>query len=400
MVITLLGNEQTLMKLPAKPKILLVPDSYKSSLESHEICRIVSEEFLRTFPLATILAYPMADGGEGSSRIMGEIKRAERVEREVIGPEGNTVRGFFYLNSEGQAFVEFAAASGYALSKIPKRTAPRATSHGTGELIRTAVELGAKEVFLFLGGSATTDGGVGFAKALGYEFLNTKGELMPSARSCLEKNMLFPGEQLPEIGSCRPGPATKMLPGVRIIGVSDVKNPLFGKNGAAEIYGPQKGNAVEEVRELDLGLRNLATIVSQDLGLNYADEAGAGAAGGAGFGVLAFLGGKLLPGANFFLDLIDFDAKLADVDLVITGEGKIDSQSMQGKLLAELLQRLNGTDIPLLSLSGISEVSAVDLANYPNLMAFGLGHVKSLSDASSCLRLLTSQVARLMKSAN
>ena len=365
------------MKLDRNPHILILPDSFKGSLSAKDAAQIIGSSFRDIFPEATVEAFPMADGGEGSSEIVGELFGAERVELQATGPEGNTVDGFFYLTRDGKAFVEFAAASGLPLAKNPTQTAYSATSFGSGELIRKAIELGAREVFLFLGGSATTDGGVGMARALGYEFID-------GGEGALET-----------ISAIKDVGANTILQNVSIIGVTDVKNPLCGPNGAAAVYGPQKGNSPESVSQLDRGLTHLARIVKRDLGCDGSSQEGAGAAGGAGFGVSAFLKGELRSGPSFFLDLIEFDRRAANADLIITSEGKVDEQSLRGKLLAEILRRTGSLRTPVLSLSGVVDLSLAQLQEFENLFVFGLGHKNSLAQPKAALELLAYQVALL-----
>lgn len=377
------------MKLASNATLIIVPDSYKGTLPAPDVAQAIRAGFQATFADAHFKVFPLADGGEGSSSLIAEIVGAERVTRVVCGPESAPVDGFYFLSADrSRAFVELAAASGYALSRDAKRTARVATTYGTGELIRHAIESGVNEVVLFLGGSATTDGGVGIAKALGYRFYDSAGRILETGPG---------GERLAEIAriECDRG-LDEMLSRVRFVAVADVANPLYGERGAAHVYGPQKGLDEAGVRELDQGLRNLAEVTARDLGRDLSQTRGGGAAGGAGFAVLAFLRGTLRPGAQYFLDLIDFDRHAADASLIITGEGKVDAQSIEGKLLNELLLRTERLGKPLLSLSGVVDLSPERLAEHPQFHVFGLGRMDALERPGAALEFLAAQVARLM----
>ncbi|RIL03930.1 MAG: glycerate kinase, partial [Proteobacteria bacterium] len=277
------------MKLADKSTILIVPDSFKGTLSSIEASQAIASAFESVFPNAKIHSLPLADGGEGSSSLIGKLVGAERREFETFGPLGERITSFLYYDQATfRAYIELAASSGLTLIKDLSCSAMRATTFGTGQLIKSAVASGAREIFLFLGGSATTDGGVGFAKALGYRFLDSNGEVIKSALEAEESRHEFEGEQLRRIAKVLPPPSLD-TENVKLTGIADVKNPLFGERGAAYVYGPQKGASREMITELDTGLQNLADVCRRDLARDYSDSPGAGAAGGSGFGVLTFL---------------------------------------------------------------------------------------------------------------
>ena len=377
----------------ATPRVLIVPNGFKGTLSAGEAAAAIRDGFAAAIPDGHYQLFPLADGGQGSSEIIGANIGAPRVELEVIGPEGLPVTGFYFAK-DGKAFVELAAASGLTLSKEPENTAAIATTFGTGQLIRHAIEGGAKEVTLFLGGSATTDGGVGFAKAVGYKFLDSAGNVMPTAVEYQQKGEPFDGERLAAIASIDAQTATEFLGGVKLAAVVDVDNPLVGKNGAAHIYGPQKGLDRAAVLELDRALGHLAEVVGKNTSEDYALVPGAGAAGGSGFGMLAFLGGELIQGPKFFLDTIDYDTRLAESDLVITGEGKVDFQSIEGKLLAEVLSRAAEKRVPVISLAGVNALSDEEIAAFPNFKSYGITTPNALTEPYKALRGLAESVAR------
>lgn len=333
-------------------QVLIIPDSFKGTLSAEEAAKAMAEGVEQILPQAQCLLMPMADGGEGSSKIASSLFDAKRIEKKVIGPEGVELNAFYY-RSKYVAFIELAAASGFALSKSPKDTAFRASTYGTGQLIEDAVLTGATEIRLFLGGSATTDAGVGFAKALGAAFYDSTGDKLPDANTAqAHDDGQFIGEQINKIASIDLSAVRELLGECKITAAADVNNPLCGPTGAAHTYGPQKSLSKEQVLARDSEISRLAKIVASSLGTDFSLHSGAGAAGGAGFGVLAFLGGRLLPGAEFFLDAIDFDSKISSCEIVLTGEGRADLQSVQGKLIGEIAERTKDKKIEVYCLCG------------------------------------------------
>ena len=384
------------LTLHGKEKIvaLICPDSFKGTLAAQEVARSIALGFRAVFPASELIELPLADGGEGSSEIMGQLLGARRFEVASFDPLGRPHQGFYYVDKQGRAYIELAASSGITLIEPSSETCRGATTYGTGRLIRSALAEGAKEIYLFLGGSATTDGGVGLAKALGYRFFDKHGSLMSSVES--ESGMPFEGEKLGEISRIAFDQASELLSQVSVVGVADVSNPLCGERGAAAVYGPQKGANAQDVCFLDAGLRNLAQVVRSDLKCNFDEYPGTGAAGGAGFGVLTFFKGQMQRGAPFFLDAVKFDQLSERADLVITGEGCVDSQSLKGKLLQELLKRTEARSKPLIALAGAIDLNASDLEEHPYFRAFGLGHREGLSSPAKALELLARQVASLL----
>ena len=316
-------------------RVLILPDSFKGTLSASQAAAAMAEGVNRALPQAQCLCYPMADGGEGSSQIAGSLIGAERIERTAIGPEALPVDAFYY-RKHSTAFIELAAASGFALSKAPKKTAYTASTFGTGQLIKDAIESGCRDIRLFLGGSATSDAGVGLAKALGAVFYDEQHQPLLTA---LESPESYPGEQLDRIASIDLDAMDSLLAGISISAAVDVQNPLSGLNGAAHIYGPQKGLSPQQCKERDLEFVKLSMMLTKLRKRDDSATAGAGAAGGAGYAVLAFLNGCLVPGAKFFLDAINFKSLLDTVDIILTGEGRADLQSVQGKLIGEIAEQ-------------------------------------------------------------
>ena len=318
----------------------------------------------------------MQTGERALAQLLLNSLEQKKKEKIVCGPNVSTVNAFYYIK-ENEAYIELAAASGLSQARLEKDFPLKATTFGTGELIKDAIKQGAEKIYLFLGGSATSDGGVGIAKALGAKFFNCAGEEMQSADLFIERPKDFPGENLAEIASF----SFEKPPKCSFRTIVDVKNPLCGKNGAAYIYGPQKGIRTKDLAKLDSALENLSKVCDKEL----AFKPGSGAAGGSAYGAMFFLNSELVSGPKFFLDLINFDSKLEESDLVITGEGQVDKQSTQGKLLAELVKRSKNKQI--ISLCGTSTLDKKEASKYEHLEIYELGNTdaKKITDKVSFL---------------
>lgn len=320
-------------------KLIVVSDSFKGTLSSMEICRLARETVPRIFPGCAVDTVPVADGGEGTVDCFVEAVGAHRVWVDVTGPYGEPLRAA-YARRGGQAVVEMAAAAG--LPQVGERKDPeRTTTYGVGQLLRHAVEQGCNAVLLGLGGSATNDGGCGCAAALGTRFLRADGSAFVPV-----------GAELDQIARIDRSETEELLKGVRIAVMCDVDNPLYGPRGAAHVFGPQKGADRAMVELLDGQLMCFDQILARELGRSVSQIPGAGAAGGMGAGCIAFLGAELKPGIEAVLDMVDFDRSLEGADLVITGEGRIDSQSIHGKVISGVARRVAPKKIPLVAVVG------------------------------------------------
>lgn len=320
-------------------KCVVVSDSFKGTLSSLEICRIASETVPHIFPQCQVLTIPVADGGEGTVACFMEAAGAVPVTVSVSGPYGENVQAV-YAKIGGKAVVEMACAAG--LPMVGERKNPEVTTtYGVGQVIRHAVESGCSEVLLGLGGSCTNDGGCGCAAALGVKFYDRTGrEFVPV------------GQTLDQIGRMDLSEAKRLLEHVKLTAMCDVENPLFGPRGAACVFAPQKGADPAMIRRLDGQLQSLDASWKRELGLSLAEYAGAGAAGGMGAGCVAFLNAGLKSGIEAVLDLVEFDRCLEGADLVITGEGRIDGQSVQGKVISGVAKRTALQGIPLIAIVG------------------------------------------------
>lgn len=326
-------------------KCIVVSDSFKGTLSSGEIGRIAGEVIPRFFPDCQVVTIPVADGGEGTVDCFMSALGTEPVSAEVRGPNGQPVRAV-YTRTGTKAVVEMAAAAGLPLA-LPGSGPADTTTYGAGQLIRHAVERGCTEILLGLGGSATNDGGCGAAAALGVRFYNQAGERFVPTGGTLDQIADV------DLEDCR-----RLLAGVKITAMCDIDNPLFGPDGAAYVFAPQKGADPETVRFLDGQLRRLDAVLERRLGVSVARLPGAGAAGGMGGGCAAFLGAELKSGIEAILDLVEFDACLDGADLVITGEGRIDGQSVGGKVLTGVVKRTRPRDVPLICVVGGIDDSA------------------------------------------
>ncbi len=326
-------------------KYVLIPDSFKGTLSSEDICRIASEEILRLEPEAEICAIPVADGGEGTVDAFLAAVGGTRAEVPCTGPCGQEVMGFYGLLPDGTAVVEMAAAAGLPLAgacRDPEKT----TTYGVGQLMAHALSRGAKRLVLGLGGSATNDGGCGAAAALGAEFLDAEGRAFVPT-----------GGTLTQIAHIRMEGLRETLAGAEVTVMCDIDNPLCGPAGAAAVFGPQKGADAAMVARMDAGLRHLAEMLEKDVGMEVLTLAGGGSAGGFGAGAAAFFGGQLRMGIDVVLDLTDFDRKCRGASLVITGEGHLDSQSLRGKTVVGVARRARALGVPAAALVGGCETA-------------------------------------------
>jgi glycerate kinase len=342
---------------------LIAPDKFKGSIDSVSLCELLRKEIFLLYPQATVKTFPLADGGDGFAQIIHYYFGTEAVFAETVDPLGRPINAMYQYSTVNQtAFIEMASASGLALLKNEERDPMKASTYGTGLLVKDAIEKGAKKIILGIGGSATNDGGIGMAAALGYTFLNQHGQV------------LFPcGEAMNSISEIK-NPELDLLKGIEFTVACDVKNPLYGPVGAAFVYSPQKGATPDQVMELDKGLRNLDKIFQQYFNRSIAQVAGAGAAGGLGAGCMVFLGARLIPGIDYVIESIGLEKEIAEADYIITGEGGFDVQSMQGKVVGHIadLARKHRKKIHV-----ICGESLIDRGDYA---ALGIAKVSSLVD--------------------
>ena len=320
-------------------KILLVPDSFKGTLSSKQICEIIGDRINVHFPDAEVISIPVADGGEGSVDCFLSAMDGELIKCPSLDPLNGEMEGFYGLVNGGKtAIIEMAACAGLPL--IEDRKDPMgASTYGVGLLMKDAVSRGATEIILGLGGSATTDFGCGAAAALGIVFYNENGEtFIPTGGTLSEVNRIEGGSHC--------------LKGIKVTLMCDVKNPVYGENGAAYVYSPQKGANPEQVKVLDDGLRHICHIARRDTGADVSELSGGGAAGAMAGGMVAFFGATVRMGIDTVLDTVGFDSLLEGADLVFTGEGRIDTQSLQGKVVSGVAKCAQKKGVPVIAVVG------------------------------------------------
>ena len=322
-------------------KILLVPDSFKGTLSSRQVCQVMAGQLRRFFPQAQVKSIPVADGGEGSVEAFLAAAGGERRTRTVTGPFGEPVEAFYGVLGDGRtAVIEMAACAGLPLAE-GRLNPERATTYGVGELLLAAKETGCTKAILGLGGSCTNDGGAGAAAALGAKFTRADGTAFVPT-----------GGTLGEIAALDVSPVAQALQGMELTAMCDIDNPLYGDAGAAAVFAPQKGADAAMVARLDAGLRHLGQVSARCLGRDFSHLPGAGAAGGLGFGMAAFCGAQLRMGIDAVLDAVGFDSLLPGTDVVFTGEGKIDSQSARGKVVSGVAARCRKAGVPVVAVVG------------------------------------------------
>ena len=322
-------------------KIILVPDSFKGTMSSGEICRIMEESIRKVYPASQVISIPVADGGEGS--VDAFLTAVGGMKQSVIvkGPFFTDMKSYYGIIDNGKtAVIEMAACAGLPLVG-DKRDVRNTTTYGVGQLIAAALENGCQKIIMGLGGSATNDAGAGAAVALGVRFTNEKGaEFIPVGGTLSDICRI-------DVSAVHPGLKT-----VTFITMCDIDNPLYGPTGAAHVFGPQKGATPEMVTELDDGLKNMAEVIKSDLHKDVSGLKGAGAAGGMGAGMVAFFNSKLQMGIETVLDAVDFDTIVRGADLVLSGEGKIDAQSLRGKVVIGVARRAKKANVPLVAIVG------------------------------------------------
>jgi len=313
-------------------KFIIAPDSFKGSLSASEATNAIARGTRSVYPNAEIALVPLADGGEGTVDALVAATGGRYVRCRVKGPLGGTVEAAFGISglNPRTAFIEMAAASGITLIEQSDRDPLRASTYGTGQLLLAAIEAGAKEIVIGIGGSATNDGGAGAMQALGVQFLDA-GDRPIESPVC--------GADLINLSRIDVSGMRFPVGDVSVTIASDVTNPLIGPNGASAVYGPQKGANSEMVKQLDEALTHYANIIAETLSISIADLPGAGAAGGLGGGLIAFLKANMASGIDIILDAANFDIAVKDADWVITGEGRIDSQTLQGKTISGVMKR-------------------------------------------------------------
>jgi glycerate 2-kinase len=356
-------------------KIVVACDKYKGSLSANEVCSIITGSIKDIDNTIEVISNPMADGGEGTVETLVESLRGRYVEMRVTGPLGDYIDSRFGIINNNIAVIEMSAASGLWLVPYDRRNPMETTTYGTGELLKKAVEMGCSKVIMGLGGSSTNDGGMGMAQALGVRFYDNNGSLLGLGGSQLLKiNRIdmsgLDHEVLNSIYEC----------------ACDVENTLTGKNGAAYVYAGQKGADSNMIKELNRGLINFSKIVKKDIGKNIRDLKGAGASGGLGGGMVAFLDAKLRIGVNIIIDVTKLEEKIKNADLIITGEGAFDRQTFFGKSAYGVANLAKKYNIPVITINGSVLVDRKSVnRNESNLFAGNFSILNKPMDLSDAI---------------
>ena len=368
-------------------KVIIAPDSFKGVLSAKEVTDIIASEVSSAFPGCEIVKMPIADGGEGSVDAILSSIGGTKHKATVLSPDGRGISAYYGIADNGAAIMEMALSSG--ITRQNGLHPMTSNTYGFGQLILDALRRGAREFMLGIGGSATTDGGCGMAAALGINFKDDAGnDFIPSGETL---------EKINTIDTTGNGDLSKLISESKFTVMCDVDNPLFGENGAAYIYGPQKGANPEQVKILDKGLRHYSAVLLKTFDKDFSNIPGAGAAGGLGAGCVAFLGAELKSGIEAILGLCDFKKHITDADLVITGEGKLDSQSFQGKVLSGILREAG--DVPVWSICGVSDCDK-EFLRKKGLTVFeaseGITAEESINEPEKYLRLAAKRAVQTM----
>jgi len=364
-------------------KVVIAPDSYKGCLSALEVAKAMERGVLSVFPQAEVRKIPIADGGEGTVEALVAATNGQLRQTEVSGPLGNRIMAQWGVLGDGvTAVIEMAAASGLPLVPKDKRDPRFTTTYGTGELIKAALDAGLRKIIIGIGGSATNDGGTGMARALGVRFLDGDGREVADG-----------GGTLADICQIEAGAIDSRVMASEIIVACDVDNPLCGTRGASAVFGPQKGATPEMVQQLDAGLAKYASCAKLATGRDVAENAGAGAAGGLGAGLMFFTPAQLKPGVEIVLDAVGFSDIVRDADFVITGEGRTDFQTAFGKAPVGVAKVAKTHGAPVFCISGGLGEGADDV------LAQGIDAVMSICDRPLSLEECMAAGGRLIEPA-
>ena len=324
-----------------KKKIVIACDKYKGNLSALEVCNIIKEAIIQISKDIEIVVNPIADGGEGTVDTIIESYRRMMIQIPVTGPLGNEINAKFGIIDNTTAIIEMSAASGLCLVPLSQRNPMNTTTFGTGELISAAIQMGCSKIIIGIGGSATNDGGMGMAQALGAKFYGKDGKLLG-----------YGGRQLLKLDRIDLSELDTAIKNISFFVACDVDNPLYGPEGAAYVYGPQKGADDKMVKELDAGLVNFAKVVQRDLYIDVSKLKGGGASGGLGAGLFVFLDAQLRRGAELIIEATKLEDKIKGADLIITGEGVMDNQTFYGKSTYGVATLAQKYSIPVITING------------------------------------------------
>ena len=366
-------------------RILIAPDKFKGALNAREVAENIAKGLRDMLPDAKIDIVPMADGGEGTAQAICDARRASWLKCKAHDPLGREIDAHYgWIESGNIVVMEMSEAAGMWRISQDERDPVRATTFGVGEMILAATKRGANEIIIGLGGSATNDGGFGMARALEFRFFEREQELNGAVNELVRLNRIA---------------APKNLELPKIVAVVDVRNPLHGNNGATQVFGPQKGASNNDLNILERALTRLADVVTKEFGFDYRDQAGAGAAGGLGFGLMSFCGAKIRPGFDVVAEAVGLESKIKDADVVIAGEGSLDRQTLEGKTPAGVARLARKLGKPVFALVGRAaedrEVRGIFDGVYENVR-LGMSQEENMRRAAELLRENTRELAKTL----
>lgn len=380
-------------------KIIIAPDSFKENLSALEVAKLIEKGIRRVYPKAKIVKVPMADGGEGTVQSLVDATKGKMIKKEVTGPLGKKVKASYGILGDNlprqvggkTAIIEMASASGLPLVPKKRRNPLITTTYGTGELIKAALDRGCRKIIVGIGGSATVDGGAGMTQALGVRLLDRKG-----------RKIGFGGGALGNLEKIDVSKLDKRIKKTEVLVASDVDNPLTGPKGAARVYAPQKGATPSMVKRLEKNLKRYASIIKRDLKKDIKDIPGTGAAGGLGAGLVAFLNAKIRLGVDIVIETVKLEKYLKDANLVITGEGKMDAQTIYGKTpigVAKIAKRYN---IPVVAIvgevgEGIEKVYKHGIDGIMTTTPYPMTHSQAMKKSSHLIPDASEQLMKLLR---
>jgi len=373
-------------------KIVVAPDSFKGSLTAIEVSVAIEQGIREVFPEAEIIKIPMADGGDGTVECLVNATGGEILKEKVIGPLGNEILAHYgILGDKKTAVIEMAAASGLTLVPENKRNPLITTTYGTGQLIKVALNQECRKMIIGIGGSATNDGGAGMLQALGVKLLDRE-----------EKEVGFGGGELKKIVKIDISCMDNRLFDIKVLVASDVNNPLCGPQGASRIYGPQKGATPEIIEELDKSLAYFAELIKRDLNKDVKDIPGAGAAGGLGASLMAFLNAELRPGIEIIIEIVKIEQIIRESDLLITGEGRIDAQSVFGKVPFGLGKMAKKYNVPVIAIvgeigEGFSQIYEYGTNSIMSIISKAISIDEAMQMSKSLLKDATERMMKIIK---
>lgn len=371
-------------------RILCAPDSFKGSLTAKKAALAMERGIRQIFPEAEVTLFPIADGGEGTREVLLTTLGGKRLLVSTTGPLGQKQEAQYALLPDGTAVIESASACGLPDVPLEKRNPALTTTLGLGELILHALDHGCRSFIIGVGGTATTDGGIGMAHALGYRFLSAENEILEPIGQNLDKIVKIQRDQL-----------DPRLKETSVVVVCDVQNTLYGENGAAYVFGPQKGATPQQVKSLDEGLHHLSQIVQTDLQKDTAHLAGAGGGGGLGYGLAVFTNARLENGIDYLLEKMNIDHFLQKVDLCITGEGQIDFQITYGKALHGVAMHAKRYHVPVLAIAGsigpgADEAYNIGINAFTSLVPGPMSLQEAMSSSETLLQEATTRLLRTL----